>query len=122
MASLKEKALGLLTSTASVDYNNGTKQTIYTVPTGKSCIVHSIVVRNASASMGTNSVSYGFNANADDVIANSAYANLTGSTVYIPLSAKNASTRGLAGEIFGIKCNTTNTAGTVTVDVFGYLY
>lgn len=121
MADLKEKSLSLLTSLAGVDYNNGSKSTIYTVPAGKSCVVHSIVVRNASASMGTNSVSYGFDANASNVIADSAYANLTGSTVYIAISSKNASTLGNAGDTFGIITNTTNTAGTVTIDVFGYL-
>jgi hypothetical protein len=122
MASLKEKSLSLLVSAASVDYNNGAKQTIYTIPTGKSCIIHSIVVRNASADVHVNSVSYGFNAACTDVIANAAYAGLTGATIYIPIMAKASSVVGTSGQIFGVFCNTTDTAGTVTIDVFGYLF
>ena len=111
----------MLATTTGVDFNNGAKGTIYTVPTGKSCIVHSIVIRAASGDLHLNQNSFGFNGAATDVIANAAYANLTGGTVYIRVSSKDASTVGTSGQIFGLFCNSTNTAGTVTIDVFGYL-
>lgn len=122
MANLKEKSESLLASTATVDINNAAKQTIYTVPTGKSCVITNIVVRNLSGAAASNSISFGFNTNANDVIANATYASFTGSTVYTKISCMAGATRGTSGQIFGVITNTLNTAATATVDVFGYLF
>lgn len=122
MASLKEKSVSLLTSTATVDINNAAKQSIYVCPSGKSCIITEIVVRALSVACASNSISFGWDAPAADVIANSTYASFTGSTVYTKINAKAGATRGTSAQIFGVIANTPNTAATATIDVFGYLY
>lgn len=122
MAALKEKSDSLLTSTASVDINNGTKQTILICPTGKSCVITAIVVRNLSGACASNSISFGWDAGAADVIANATYASFTGSTVYTRIASKAGSALGTSTGIFGVKANTPNTAATATIDVFGYLF
>lgn len=123
MASLKEKSISLLTSTASVDINNGTKQTIFICPVGKSCIITSVVVRNLSGAAASNSISFGWNSPAaNDVIANSVYASFTGSTVYTKINAMAGATRGTSDQVFGVIANTPNTAATATVDCMGYLF
>lgn len=122
MASLKEKSISLLVSAAGVDVNNGTKQSIYVCPTGKSCVISSIVVRNLSIACTTNSVSFGWDTNATTTIADATHASFSATTVYTELAAKAGATVGTSGQIFGVKCNTTATAATATIDVYGYLF
>jgi len=123
MADARLKALVLLSSTAAVDLNVTTKTALYTVPTGKSCIVTHEVIRLASASATTASFGSGFNANADDVIAAETYTELTGATLVTIRHAKDGAIRGAAGDVLGCKCATPEgSALTITVDVFGYLY
>jgi hypothetical protein len=121
MASLKEKSTSLLVSVAGVNFNNGAKGTLYVVPTGKSCVIHHVVIRNASADLSADSNSFGFNAGADDVITDAVYP-LTGATLYAVGNAKAGAIVGTSAQIFGLYCNTTDTAGTVTIDVFGYVF
>lgn len=122
MASLKEKSVSLLASTASVDINNAAKQSIYVCPSGKSCIITEIVVRNLSGAAASNSISFGWNTNANDIIADATYASFTGSTVYTKINAMAGAIRGTSAQIFGVIANTPNSAATATIDVFGYLY
>lgn len=50
MADLKEKAVALLGSVDSVDLNDdASSTTIYTVPTGKKCVLDHVRIRNISA-------------------------------------------------------------------------
>jgi phosphoribosylpyrophosphate synthetase len=122
MANLKEKAQALLISAAAIDINNGTKQSIYVVPTGKSCVITDIVVRNLSGAAASNAISFGFNAGASDVIANATYASFTGSTVYTKINSMAGATTGTSSQIFGVIANTPDTAATATIDVFGYIF
>ena len=122
MASLKEKSKSLLISASAIDINNAAKQSIYVCPSGKSCVITSVVVRNLSVACASNSISFGWDTNATDIVANSTYASFTGSTVYTNINAKVGATRGTSGQIFGVIANTPNTAATATIDVFGYLY
>lgn len=48
MANLKEKSVALLISAPTIDINNAAKQSIYVCPTGKSCVITEIIVRNLS--------------------------------------------------------------------------
>lgn len=116
-------AEALITRTLLVDVNTGTKQTLYTVPTGKTLIVTKIVVRAASTSLTTASFGFGFNANADDVLASEVWTELTGSTLYTVKLPKEGAIRGAAADILGSKC-TINQGGaaTVTVEIFGFLF
>lgn len=124
MAALRENSITRLSTTSSVDMNTATATTLFTVPTGKSCIVTHIVIRSASTSLTTASYSFGFNsASFNDVIANATHTELTGSTLYTVLSAKVGATRGAAADILKVLMNTLQGgAATTTIDVFGYLY
>jgi hypothetical protein len=121
----------LLSSTGAVDVGAAANTTLYTAPVGYSCVVTKIVIRGASGTFnqGTDpQLSFGWDANATDVIANQTYTAPTGSTKYLVIEAdgksvSTESTRGQAGETFDIKVNTAATGSTTcTIDVFGYLY
>jgi len=54
MANLKEKCVALLGSVDSVDLNDdASSTTIYTVPTGKKCVLDHVRLRNISADCGS---------------------------------------------------------------------
>lgn len=124
MAALRENAITRLSTTSSVDMNTATATTLFTVPTGKSCIITHVVVRNASTSLTTASYSFGFNsASFNDVIANATHTELTGSTLYTVLSAKVGATRGVAADTFKVLMNTLQGGvATTTMEVYGYLF
>jgi hypothetical protein len=101
----------------------GTKQNIFTVPAGFSCIPTLIVLKEASVSLATLSISFGFNAAAANVIANATHTGLTGPTLaknLVPIAA--AYTFGVAGDAFGVIANTPQDPSNVTVDVVGYYF
>jgi hypothetical protein len=112
-----------LATVDSVDMNTATPTTLYTVPTGRSVIITSVTVRNASTSLTTASYSFGFNsATYNDVIANATHTELTGATLYTILSAKTGAKVGVAADSFKVLMNTLQGgAATTTMDVFGYL-
>jgi hypothetical protein len=114
----------LLSSTAGVDMNTGTATTLYTVPTGFSCVITRVVVRNASTSLTTASYSFGFNSAAfDNVIANATHTELTGSTLLTVLIPKIGATVGAAAGTFKVLMNTLQGgAATTTMEVYGYLF
>lgn len=123
MGELRELAAKKLATVTGVDFNVTTKTTLFTVPPGKSCIVVRAVTRNPSVSLTTASWGFGFNANADDVVASATHTGLDGATKYVLTGAKDASVRGAAGDVFGVKCSVAQgAAATVTIDVFGYLF
>jgi len=123
MAELKELAAKKLVTLAGVNFNVTTKTSLFTVPPGKSCIITHMVTRAPSISLTTASWGFGFNANADDVAASATHTGLDGSTKYVLHAAKDASVRGAASDVFGVKCSVAQgAAATVTIDVFGYLF
>ena len=119
-----EGAEVLLASNALVDLNTATASTIYTVATGKSAVITRIVLRLASTSLTTASISIGFNsASFNDVIANATHTELTGNTLYTVLAAKAGAKIGTTGQALKLLCNTLQGgAATATVEVFGYLF
>jgi hypothetical protein len=104
--------------------NTGTATTLYTVPTGFSCVITRVVVRNASTSLTTASYSFGFNSAAfDNVIANATHTELTGSTLLTVLIPKIGATVGAAAGTFKVLMNTLQGgAATTTMEVYGYLF
>ncbi len=106
-----------------IDMNTGTPTTLYTVPTGRSCIIDHVVVRNASTSLTTASYSFGFTSAAfNDVIADATHTELTGNTLYTSLYAKVGAKVGVAAATFKVLMNTLQGgAAMTTMDVFGYL-
>lgn len=113
----------LLASVAGVNMNTATATSLFTVPTGRSCIITRVVVRNASVSLTTASYSFGFNSAAyNDVIANATHVELTGNTLYTVLSAMAGAKVGVAAGVFTVLMNTLQgAAATTTMEVFGYL-
>lgn len=124
MAALRENAITKLATVTGVDLNTATAQTLYTVPTGKSCIPTHLVIRNASTNLTTVSFSIGFNsASFNDIVANATHTELTGSTLFTVLIAKAGATRGVAADILKLLNNTLQGgAATCTIDVFGFLF
>lgn len=123
---LKEKAIALLSSTASIDMKTAsTKRTLFTVPTGKVCIVTHVCVRGPSASL-AGGVDYDFGNDATCSNWNGSAIDLSSMTsttdCYIS-TAGSKMTFYAAATIFGVYVNTGSTlAATATIDVFGYLY
>ncbi|MEK6282045.1 MAG: DUF2341 domain-containing protein [Acidobacteriota bacterium] len=115
---------GLLSTTAAVNLNTATATTLYTCPpaAGTTCVITKVVIRNASTSLTTASISFGWNSAAfDNVIANATHTELTGSTLYTVLNAKVGAAVGAAEGVFKVQANTLQGA-TATIDVFGYQF
>lgn len=112
-----------LARAVSVDLNTGTKQTLYTVPSGRSCIVTKVIIRDASAAVTTAVGNFGFNANADDVVSGfKVFDKLTGTTVYEIMPVKTRAVKGTSTNTFGFKATTVEgSSRTMVADVFGYL-
>lgn len=115
---------GRLATNALVDLNTATATTLYTVPAAKSAIITKVIVRLASTSLSTASVSFGFNSTSfNDVIANATHTELTGATLYTVLLAKVGSKIGVAADTLKVLCNTLQGgAATATIDVYGILF
>lgn len=106
---------------AGIDLSTGTPFVAYTVPGSLSLVVTRVVARNANASLGTALWSMGYNATSyDDVIGNAAHTELTGSTVYTVIPAKNGAALGAATTTLQFKVNVTQAAATMDIDIYGY--
>ena len=106
-----------------IDLNALGETVLFTVPTGKSCIITKVIMHTSSGALASASISFGFNtANADDVIANGVRP-LTGATNYEIIPAKSDAVRGAAAGTFKIDVNTAE-GGVLTAKfaVFGFLY
>lgn len=125
MSRLNENAITLLAS-ASVDLQNAdSKTTVYTVPTGKTMVVTTVVIRSPSGSLaGGTDFDIGSGANADTWKQTNDLSSMTATTDYMVITSENTKyTLEAAAAAFGIKPITGATADvTATMDVFGYLY
>jgi hypothetical protein len=124
MSQLNTVALTKLATITGVNMNSAAAQTLFAVPTGFSCIISHVIVRNASISLNTASYSFGFTGAAyNDVIANATHTELTGATLYTILIAKVGAKVGTASAVFSTIMNTLQgVAATTTMDVYGYLF
>jgi len=125
LSRLNENAITLLAS-ASVDLQNAdSKTTVYTVPTGKTMVVTTVVIRSPSGSLaGGTDFDIGSGANADTWKQTNDLSSMTATTDYMVITSENTKyTLEAAAAAFGIKPITGATADvTATMDVFGYLY
>jgi hypothetical protein len=119
-----------LATVAGVNMNNGTAQTLYTVPSVQSggaavtgAVVTHLVLRNASAPLGTVSWSAGFAGTAfNDVIADATHTELSGAAVYSVIAAKAGAALGGTAATLKLICNILQGgSATATVDVLGFL-
>ena len=124
MSQLNQVALTKLATISGVNMNTAAAQTLFVIPTGFSCIISHVVVRNASISLTTASYSFGFTGAAyNDVIANATHMELTGATLYTILAAKIGSKVGVANALFSVIMNTLQgVAATSTMEIYGYLF
>jgi hypothetical protein len=125
MSALRENAITLLGSAVCDVQNGDGKTTVFTVPTGKSCIVTHMVVRNPSGSLaGGTDFDFGDGANADTWKTTVDLSSMTAITDYMLLTVTDAKiTIFDAGDAIGVKPATGATADvTATVEIFGYLY
>jgi hypothetical protein len=121
-----------LLSSTTVNTNVGTKQSLYTVPTGKKAVVTKIIARSSSADLTgmLGSLTFGFDGSALDfgaVFGGNHLALLLDATTAILLS-NDVNLIGLAGvignasNVFGCIFNDTSITATLKIDVFGYLF
>jgi len=126
MSELEESAITRLATVAGVDMKTAQKNTLYTVPTGKTLYVTHVVVREPSASMaGGTDYDFGTGANADTWRQTVNLSSMTtADTDYMVISGADVTkyTDSAALAVFGIKVITGTTAAcTATIDVFGFL-
>ena len=125
MPDLKEKAITLLASgTAGMQDGDG-KTTIYTVPTGKSCIITHIIVKNPTDSLaGGTSYNFGDGADADTWKTGVDLSSMTATTDCMVITNDNSKyTVFDAGDQIGIKPVTGATADAdATIEIFGYIF
>lgn len=119
MANLNLSAITRVSTTNNVDMKTAASVTLFTVPTGKTFIPVSVIIRNNSASL-AGGTSYSFT-------TWRATVDLSGMTVttgYRVLESVDNTTYTAiaAGGTFQITVTTGSTAAcTATIDVFGYL-
>lgn len=113
----------LLATVAGVDMNTATPTSLFTVPSGRICIVTRVVVRNASTSLTTVQTSWGWNsASFNDWETAFVLAALTTSANFRLIIPLNGAKIGTAGQIFkALNTVLQGGAATTTMDVFGYL-
>lgn len=114
--------------TASVTYNYSirvdssltTKQTLFTLDTNENFVVTDVIVHYDDAATSTAFCSFGWNANADDVVANTRYSNVDAAGKYVKATIINGAMMGTSTQTFGVKFNTTDTLH-YRIDVIGIL-
>ncbi len=133
MSALRENAITLLGSTSGVDLNaaGATETGLFTVPTGKTCIVTHIVIRTMSADAANAVVTFGkTGGTCDELRGDQTLSGLDGTTKYTTIyldqgtsDTPEAGAMFTAGEVVGVEITTqAGGACTCVMDVFGYLF
>lgn len=131
MPALVENAFTRVATVTGFSLNNGSKQSLFTVPSGKTFIPVEIILKDVSADASTGRIQFGGNAGADDWLDDVELSNLdaAGEAIAVRGRGVNPSGSGIpdktrayaAGTDFGALMPIT-VAATCNVDVFGYLY
>jgi hypothetical protein len=117
------KLIGVLAANMNPAGGTPVMAVLYTVPAGKSCIITKVIIRNSSGNLTTASISFGFDANGSDVIADGTRTYLDGATKYGLIPPVNGAVVGIAAGTFKVAVNTKQGAAmTIDIDVFGYLF
>jgi len=125
MAALKEKAITLLSSTT-VSLAAATQTTLFTVPTGKRCVLHcAVVVAGADAS--TSTVTIGKSSALTDFLGTQTLSNLdaqydTVILMPIPAATPVKMKSYAAADILQVDVTSAVGGATNTVYLFGFLY
>ena len=126
MGFAEEETICRLATVAGVDMKTVQKNTLYTVPTGKTAYIVFVVIREPSASLaGGTDYDLGTGAAADTWRQTVDLSSMTtADTDYMVISGADVTkyTDSAAASGFGIKPITGSTgAATATIDVFGFL-
>ena len=126
MPDVDENAIARLVTVTGVDMKTAQKNTLYTVPIGKTLYVTHVVIREPSASMaGGTDYDFGTGANADTWRQTVDLSSMTTlNTDYMVISGADVTkyTDSAGASVFGVKVITGTTAAcTATIDVFGFL-
>lgn len=126
MAALKDKAVSLL-STTTVAFNANADTTLFTVPTGKRCVLsHAVIVAGADAGA-TTTIAIGADGTETDFLAAHTLSNLDAANDAVivrpvpnttPLKSKSYA----AGTVIQAQVGTQSGGATNTVYLFGFLY
>lgn len=126
MPNLKEKAISLL-STTTVALNADADTTLYTVPTGKRCVLsHAILVAGADAGA-TTTIAIGQDTAETDFLAANTLSNLDAANDAVilrpipnttPLKSKSYA----GGTVIQAQVGTQSGGATNTLYLFGFLY
>ena len=125
MANLKEKSVSLL-STTTVALNADASTTIYTVPTGKRCVLHSALLV-AGADAGTSDISIGITAGGTDFVGVTNLDNVDAANdacILAPVPRETPATLKsyAAGSVIIAKVANQAGGATNSLYLFGYLY
>jgi len=120
-----------LLSTATVNTNVGTKQTLYTVPVGYECYITQLIIKKASASLAAynGAVSFGFDAGStgwagmptNQIAILDSISQIPVFSIDWSAPMPNQSITGVGNDTFGVKFGDTSIIATVQIDVLGYL-
>lgn len=104
--------------TFTVDLTITTKQAIFTVPAGLRSLVLLVEARDPNGTIGvTSTVSFGFNAAADDVVAGHNPKDIDTTDVYGLIFPDNPATIGTAGQVFGVILANANSGTATTAEL-----
>lgn len=128
MADLKETALALL-SVTTLDVTSTGATTLYTVPTGKRCVLHAAVVVCGSAASTTAAISFGQSTALTDFLGNQTMTNLAAqydavTCMPIPNATPEQAKSYAASTILQVNVATADADGSedATVYLYGFLY
>ena len=120
MAALTENSVCLLSTTTGVDMKTAASTTIYTVPAGKTLVIHHVIVRSNSASL-AGGTSYSFTAWRQAVDL----SGMTTTTGFRELNTTDNTTfvMNVAATAVQITVTTGSTAAcTATIQLYGTLF
>lgn len=125
-ADLKEKSISLLSATT-VAFNANGNTTLYTVPTGKRCVLHSAIVVAGADAGATTTLSIGQSGATTDFLAAHTLSNLDAQYDAVILQPVPATTpvkikSYAAGTVIQGTVGTNSGGATNTVYLFGILY
>lgn len=117
----------VLSTTTGINAKSIAATTLYTVPTGKTCVVTAAIIRCTAASAITNgpTASIGFTSTAfADIYANANMVALTGTTAIFGYSTVGMSASAVATTVIKLNISTgaAGTSQTIAVDLIGYLF
>lgn len=117
----------LLATVTGINAKSTGQTTLYTVPTGKTCVVTAAIIRCTAASSITNgpTASVGFTSTAyTDIYAAANMVALTGTTSIFGYSTVGMSASAVAATVikFNISSAASGTSQTIAVDLIGYLF